>query len=597
MTFEIAFVLTVLVVALVFFVREWGPPDLVAIGLIIALVAGRILTPRDALRSFGNEALVTVGAMFVLSAALTRTGAVNFVGRRVLALGAGSEVRLLLSMMLAVALCSAFINNTPVAVIFLPIVLGLGEATGVRASKLLIPMSYATIVGGMSTVIGTSTNVLVSSMLPDLGMPRIAMFEPLPLALIGFVMTAVYMTTLGRRLLPNTTGVITSTRSPALLDYVTELVVAPGSPSIGKSLRDAVLAVQPEVRVLRVRRGRDALSADPRRLLAEGDVLVVKGEVNALLALRRSQRLRIAPELTLPGGEPRFKDVALAELLPVPASAALGERVRDLELGVHHGVQVLAVQRHGLHVRGKIGDLRLRFGDVLLVQVDAAGLPELKGSRDFVVVEGIADRVVLSHRASFALLVVALVVVVAVLQIEFLPISILAVAGAALMVVGRCLSMREAYRAIDLSILVLIGGTLALGQGMQDSGTAAWLATVLVGVVEPLGAVGVLSVIYLLANVLTALISNNAAAVLMLPIALSTAAQQGLDPRPFVMAVMFAASIDFSTPFGYQTNTFVYGPGGYRFADYVRVGGPLNLLWWGLATVAIPLLWPLRPSA
>ncbi len=594
MTLAIAFVLGLLFLALLFFVKQWLAPDVVALGLLVLLVLGRVLEPREAFRSFGNEALVTVAAMFVLSAGLIRTGAVSFVGRRLLALSGTSELMLLLSLMTTVALCSALINNTPVAVIFLPIVLGLSESSGIRASKLLIPMSYATVVGGMSTVIGTSTNVLVSSMLPDHGLQPIALFEPLPLTLAGFAMTLLYMALVGRHLLPERTPLTAGLRSGKIHDYVTEVVIPPGSPLVRQSLRQAILERAPGIQVLQLIRGEDILQPDPRRLLAERDALIVKGEVNALLTLHRSPGADLAPTLATPAMDARSKDVTLAELLVRPASGAIGERVRDLNLRSRHGIAVLAVQRHAVHIREKVGDLRLRFGDVLLVQADAEALDELKGSPDFIVVEGVHEQVVLSHRSWFALTVTAGVVLLAALQIPGLPISVLAVAGALLMVMGGCLGVRDAYRAIDLPILMLIGGTLALGQALDNSGAARWLASGIVDTLGTLGPVALLSGIYFLTNALTAVISNNAAAVLLLPIAVSTAAQSGLDPRPFVLAIMFGASIDFSTPFGYQTNTFVYGPGGYRFLDYVRVGGPLNLLWWALATVLIPLIWPLE---
>ena len=563
------------------------------------LVVGGALEPRAAFQAFGNEALVTVGAMFVLAGGLTRTGAVEFVGRRILAAGGKSEPRLLAVLMLAVALPSAFMNNTPLAVVFLPIVLGLSERTGIPGSKLLIPMSYATIVGGMCTLIGTSTNVLVTSRLSDpdvakYGVGTISMFEPLPLALAGIALTIAYMVLVGRRLLPRRTTVSSTVRGGKIHDYVTEVAIPRGSPFAGKTIRAGILEKAPGIRVLQLVRGEEILRLHQgEAVLEEGDSLLVKGEVNSLLVLERAQGVDVAPDLREPSVEMKPRDTTLAELIVRPASEAIGQRVRDVQLHARHGAVVLAVQRHGVHVREKVADLRLRFGDVLLVQADASALAGLADSPDFVVVESVGERVLAPHRARLALAVMLGVVVLAGLGFARLPISVLALVGAVVMVAGGCLNVRDAYRAIDLPLLVLMAGTIGLGTAMETSGAARWVASGVVAAVKPLGDVALLSAVYLMANVLTALVSNAAAALVMLPIALATAAEAHLSGKPFVMAVMFAASIDFSTPIGYQTNTFVYGAGGYRFGDYVRVGVPLNVLWWILATLAIPILWPL----
>jgi di/tricarboxylate transporter len=595
-TLEIAYVLLVAVVALALFGKNVFPAETIALGILVALVAGGALTPEQAFAAFGNEALATVCAMFVLSAALVRTGAVAFIGRRILAVGGKSEWRVLITVMLSAAACSSFINNTPVAVIFVPIVLGVAEVSGLHASKLLLPMSYATIVGGMSTIVGTSTNVLVSSMLPRFGFAPLDFFEPLPLALIGLALTVAYMTLVGRRFLPERDTLTSRVSGGEIREYVTELSIPDGSPLAGKSLREAVLERAPQALVLQVIRGEEILSPDPRRVLRAGDALIVKGDVNALLALQRRQGVELSSELAAPALEARPRNLTLVELLVRPASAAIGERVGELELRARHGAAVIAVQRAGIHLREKVADLRLRFGDVLLVEADAAALAHLHAAPEFIVLEGVNERVMLTHKAWMALTTIAAVVALAVVQVPVLPISVLAVSGALALLACGCIGVREAYRSVDLSIVFLIGGTIALGSALEASGAAELVARGIVRLVEPLGALAMLSAIYLIANATTALVSNTSAAVLMLPIAISTARQAGLDPTPFVIAVLFAASIDFSTPFGYQTNTFVYGPGGYRFLDYVRVGGPLNLMWWALATAAIPCFWPLSAA-
>jgi di/tricarboxylate transporter len=597
-SFEILFVLGLLAVALVLFVQERFPADGVAVGCVIALVVAGILTPKEAFGAFGNEALITVAALFVVAAGLIRTGAVDFLGRKILRYAKGSEAKTMIALMLAGAACSAFINNTPIVVVFLPIALSLAAATGTPASKLLMPLSFATIAGGMCTVIGTSTNVLVSAALPKYGMESLPLFTPLPLALIGLALTILYMATIGRKLLPSRTGVVTATSGGAIVDYVTELEATPGSPLLGQPIAELV-RIGRERGLTLVQIIRDEFIYDPSAhglRFEAGDVLVVQGDAAALHGLLRVEGLTLARELAHPDFTARGKEVTLAELLVRPPSTAIGERVRDLNLYSRHGVAVIAVQRHGLHIREKVGDLRLKIGDILLVMAEEPALKQLHEARNFLLIEGAQEQVKLPHKAGIAIAVTLGIIALAAFDLPQLPISILSVAGAAVLVLCGGLSTRDAYRALDLPVLVLIAGTICLGLAMESSGAAAWIAGGLVGAAAPLGDVGLLSIIYLITNVLTALISNNGSALLMLPIALATAEAGGMSPLPFILAIMFAASIDYSTPIGYQVNTIIYGPGGYRFADFVKVGGPLNLLWWILATVMIPVFWPLRPA-
>jgi len=598
MTFEIGFVLGLLAVALLLFVREDFPPDGVALGCMVALVVAGIITPKEAFGAFGNEALITVAALFVVAAGLIRTGAVDFLGRKILTFAKGSQAKTMIALMLTAAACSAFINNTPIVVVFLPIALSLGVATGTPASKLLMPLSFATIAGGMCTVIGTSTNVLVSAALPKYGMESLPLFTPLPLALIGLAMTVLYMSTIGRKLLPSRTGVVTATSGGAILDYVTELEATPGSPLLGMPIAELVrIGRERGLTLVQVIRGEYIYDPGTRGLTFEaGDVLVAQGDAASLHGLLRVDGLAIAAELANPEFKAHGKEVTLAELLIRPPSTAIGERVRDLNLYSRHGVAVIAVQRHGLHIREKVADLRLKIGDILLVMAEPAALKGLHEARNFLLIEGAQEQVKLPHKAGFAIAIALSIIAVASLDVKQLPISILSIAGAIAMILFGGLSTRDAYRALDLPVLVLIAGTICLGLAMESSGAAAWIAGGLVKTAAPLGDVGILSIIYLITNVLTALISNNGSALLMLPIGLATAEAGGMNALPFILAIMFAASIDYSTPIGYQVNTIIYGPGGYRFADFVKVGGPLNLLWWMLATLMIPVFWPLHTA-
>jgi di/tricarboxylate transporter len=583
------FVFAVAVAALVAFIKEWWSSDSTALLVLLALVAGGALSAREAFQAFGNEALVTVAAMFVLSGALTRTGAVERVGRAIERFGGTSEPRILFALMLACLTASAFINNTPIAVVFLPIVLGLAQRTGIAGSKFLTAFLRHHR-GGLFSVIGTSTNVLIAFELPKYGLASFPLFEPLPLAAIGAALTVAYMVLIGRRLLPSNTTVTSAGGAGRLSDYLTEITVQASSPLLGRPLAEALKARAPKARVLQVIRGEAILQpGTPGLTLEVGDTLLAKGDADTLLALRKTEDLGL---LGAAGLSARGRETALAELLVRPTSGAIGAKVGHLRLHSERGVAVLAVQRHGTHIREKVVDLALRLGDVLLVQGEAQALDRFRDSPDFVLLEGVAELVVVREKAWLALAVILAIIGVA--AFEVLPISMLAVAGCLVVVAGGCLTSREAYRAIDLPLLVLMAGTIGLGQALKDSGGAAFLAKHVVETAQPFGDTAVLSAIYLVTNLLTAFVSNAAAALMMLPLALAAATHAGMSPQPFVIAVMFAASIDFSTPIGYQTNTFVYGPGGYRFLDYVKVGGPLNLLWWLLATLLIPVFWPLR---
>lgn len=606
MTGPMLFVFVVALLALVAWVKAWWSADGTALLVLMVLVAGGAISARDAFNTFGNEALVTIAAMFVLSAALTRTGAVEVVGRAIVRVGGTSETRILVALMVACMLASAVINNTPIAVVFLPIVLGIAERTGIAPSRFLLPMSYATIVGGMLTMVGTSTNLLVSLELrrfqeapgsagtygrfAALDLEPLPFLAPLPLAAAGAVLTLAYLVTAGRRLLPHRCPVTAVARGEAP-GYLTEIRVEAGSPLVGQAPGPALAARVPQAHVLQVVRGESLLLPREAGLrLQAGDTLMVRGDADSLRELGRMGTLGVG---RAEGLQARRRQTTLAELLVRPTSGAIGATLGDLRLHALAGIAVLAVQRQGEHLREKIVGLELRLGDVLLVEAEPATLRALEGSPDFLLLEGTAEKVVVREKAWLAVAVLALIVPLGALGV--LPIGTLAVAGCVIVVAGGCLGPREAYRAIDLPLLVLMAGSLALGLALRNTGGAQWLAGGLVHVAQPLGDVAVLSAVYLATNLLTALVSNAAAALIMLPLGLETAVQSGMAPTPFVIAVMFAASIDFSTPIGYQTNTFVYGPGGYRFRDYLRVGGPLNLLWWLLATLMIPWLWPLRP--
>lgn len=595
MTGEMIIVLGVLLGALILWLTEWWPIDLVGICIPVALVAFGVLAPEQAVAGFASPALLTIASVFIVSAGLTRTGVITYVGNRLIALSRGDDRRLLLIVMLSIAIFSAFINNTAIVAMFLPLMLGIAQKFKLSPSKLLIPLSYASILGGTMSLIGTSTNLLVNGLMEAEGIRGIGMFEITPVGVVYAAIGITYLFFVGRLLLPDR-GTVTSYlqghRGGG--EYMTEVQVPEGSELIGRTVEEALQSAHPEVRLLQVIRG-EALFWPPldRVVIEAGDVFLLKGDVNQLLALYRQEGLELLPGLKAEAIRYAVKDMALAEVVIMPNSELIGRTLRDVQFRVHYGASVMALQRYGEHLRDELPGTRLRVGDVLLVMADREDIGRLRTYDEFLVLEGVEEVVVQEGKAPIALgLILGLVFFAAVTPV---PIMVLALAAAILTVVSGCLTMRQAYAALDLSVLVLIGGAMALGTAMDTSGAAAYLAEKVVGTMGAWGPQAVLAAVYLMTVLFTEMMSNAAAAVLMVPLAISIALGLGVDPRPFAIAVAFAGSAAFSTPIGYQTNTLVYGPGGYRFLDYTRVGLPLNLILWAVASVLIPYWWPLVP--
>ncbi len=589
---EMYIVLGILAAALILFASEVFSVDVVALLILLSLIGLGILSPDEAVRGFANPAVITIAAMFVLSAGLLRTGALSALAQKVMDYSQGKQLRFTVLLMVTVAVMSAFINNTPVVVIFLPLVLSLANQSNILPSKVLIPLSYGAILGGTCTLIGSSTNLLINSMAEEHGFPALGMFEFTRLGLVFVVVGITYIYFIGHRFLP-AHGTVTTYTTGRVKEFLTEVAVPADSPLLGSDVAEVVASFGEEVQVFQLIRGEVIFWPTFHDLkVQEGDAFLIKGEVNPIMSLLRSPKVTLAPGVTGPP-EPTAnqREMALAELVINPNSALLGSTLEEVRVPERYGVQVLAIQRHGAHLRKQLSQIRLRVGDVLLILGEEGPLSRLANYPDFIVLEEIRDVVVNQRKAWVALSVTGAVVVLAALKLQ--PIMVLALAGAVLMVITGCISARQAYRSVDKSILVLIAGTLSLGMAMEKSGAAEFLATRILDLTGWAGPIVVLSGFYLLTNLLTEIVSNNAAAAMMVPIALSTASALAVNPRAFLIAVLFGASASFSTPIGYQTNTFVYGPGGYSFKDFLRVGLPLNITLWLVATFLIPIFWPL----
>jgi di/tricarboxylate transporter len=607
MTWEIATIFVLVGFAMVQFIRERWPTDLTglvafAILLILSQIPGENSFPESGqlLRVFANAAPITVAAMFILTYALERTGAIS---RALGALEGVSNIGprgLLLIMMAGTAFVSAFINNTPVVVVGLPVAMHLAKRAGVSASIFLIPLSYAAVFGGSCTLVGTSTNILASGLLADSGHAPLGMFEigavGLPLALIGMA----YVVWFAPKLLPTRKTLTQDLDEGSISEYVVEATVQAKSPAIGKTLAEAGLGPRSGMRVIEVVRGEDP-SYEPLDTLRlrQGDQLVVAGAPSAVASILAMQGVSLQAEKGPAGELISAHEGHLAEAIIGPLSELTGRGLRDLNFRQRFGLVVLAIHRRGINLSRGFENVPLQPGDTLLVLGSENSIDQLRRSTDLMLLD--RTRIPTSaQRASAPLVFGTLATVILVASFELVPIEVASLVGCAFLMVTGTIKPRQAYKSIDWSLMFLIYSTLALGLAMESTGTARLIAENLAFgatafVAEAWKPLVLLATIYLLTMVITEVLSNNATVVLMMPIALGLAAQLGLDARPFAIAITLASSAAFATPIGYQTNTYVYSAGGYRFGDFMRIGAPLNFLYFAGAMAIIPLIWPFRP--
>lgn len=597
MTFEMLFVFGVIVLAVGLFVTEALRVDLTAVLVMAILLASGVVSPEEGIAGFSNQATVTVAAMFVLSGALTRTGAVSAVGGLLSDLFGRSFWLGVVSMMVFAGVVSAFINNTAAVAILLPTVVEAARATDLPPTKLLIPLSFASIFGGVMTLIGTSTNILVSSIAADHGAAAFGMFEMTPLGAIFLVVGLAYMLSVGIPLLPSR-GSEDLEKEYEMRDYLTEITVEPDSALIGKNLRDSPLHRDLDIDVLSVRRENDTFPVPgPDFTLEEDDVLQVRCDLEDLrrLQTRESVRVRLKPEKELTEAEPEDAEaeaVELVEAVVAPGSRLAGQSIESSRFRAELGATVLAVRHREQLLHEDLAATELAPGDALLLSVRRDRLENLRRSEAFVLVSEVAVPEIRPKKILVAMPVLVAVVLLA--AFEILPIVVSAIAGCVVLMLTRVLTPEEAYQSIDWKVIFLLAGVLTLGSALETTGGAQFLADRLVGFANPWGPIAVVSAFYLLTSFLTEALSNNASAALLAPLAIATAESLGLDSRPFLMAVAFAASASFMTPVGYQTNTMVMSTGQYKFVDFFKVGAPLNFIYWMLATFLIPWIWPLQ---
>lgn len=586
MSLDQIIVLAITIGALVLFVSERFRPEVVAIAVACALAVAGVIDSRTAISGFASEATVAVGAMFVLSAGLDRSGALAVV---VLVLEKLARFRWLMKagVMSIAGTISAFVNNTAVVAVLLPVVLRAAGARGYSPSRYLIPLSYASQFGGVCTLIGTSTNLLVNGLAISAGLPGFTLFEFASLGVIMFAIGMTYVLTVGYWLLPDR-GPGNRQEPFEMDDFVTEVLVT-GVPAAGRMVNELGLQKLGLTTMDLIRGPRRYWRPEDLRVEA-GDVLRVSGAARDLTDRELGAGLVLRPEHTVDAGPGTEVDRRRVESLVPPGSPLIGQTPRELLMAERYHAVLLAVRRHGSPLTDRLGDAPLESGDVLLLVATRDGAAELRAERGLVVLRE-SDQAPRRRTLPWPPLLIA-ASVISVAALGWLPIHIAALIGCIGLVAIRTLSSEEAVRAVDWRVLLLIAGMLPLGIAMQESGLAQSLVKGLLdltGVESPAIAV---SLLYLMTAILTEFMSNNAAAVLMVPIGLSLAEHFGVDWKPFLVAVAFAASTAFATPVGYQTNTMVYNAGNYRFIDFVRIGTPLNVVFWIAASLLIPKFFP-----
>ena len=583
--------LGVVVAALVCFIAEWLPVDITALCVAVILIVLGLVTPDEGIAGFGNSATITVMAMFILSAGITRTGVVQIFRDLLLRWGGKSITRQILVMGLLVGPISGFINNTAVVAIFLPIIEDWCNKRGVSPSKLLMPLSFVTILGGMITVIGTSTNVLASGVAKDLGYEEFSLFQFTKLGIFTFLIGLAYMAFIAPRLLPNRRNLNNDIVSEdyGLEDYVTEVIVKPNSKLIGKTARSAQLRRDFSIDILEIIRDGERLPQPiGNHQILTDDLLMVRGKTEDVLKIRTEQDLDLLPDIKFNSQnleqELSSANEGVAEVLILSNSRLIGTTLKNLKFRQRYNLTVLAIRRVESLIRDRLNNTSLRFGDLLLVQGDKQSLLGLQTTRELLVIEQKEPEAIRRDKAWIAISIILGVILLA--AFDILPILVSALAGVVLMIITGVLKPGELYGAVRWDVIFLLAGLIPLGTAMENSGATQWLADNLMAVGGNLNGYWILLFFFVVTSLLTEILSNNASVVLLIPIAVKVAESLDLNPVAMMFAVTFAASNSFMTPIGYQTNTMVYSPGGYKFSDFFRVGAPLNLL----MAIVTPLL-------
>jgi di/tricarboxylate transporter len=609
MTLPIFLTLAVILITLIAFIREWAAPDVIALTVLCLVVALGLVDFAKMTDVFKNEAPLTIAALFVIGGCLEKSGAVDHIGRALRDRLSGNTRAAILAFSVITAFFSAWMNNTAIVAIMLPVTLGFARSKNIAASRLLMPLSYASILGGCSTLIGTSTNILVNGTLREMGIKQMTMFELAPLGIPLAIVGIAYLTIFGPKMIPARSSITGTLEIDSRTSPLYHLLIGEKSNLVGKPLSETPLADRAlGIHIMEVRR-RGA------RLMLPLSKIVVEKNDRFLVAIHRRRGGAAKPDTlfeTIGAQVLSTVDGIVTELVVRDESSLLGRTLAAADFRQNYNCVVLALHRNGINITSRIAEISLDVGDTLLVITALNNLDALEATRDFILTDSPEDlpeedhvKKVTPHVViSWAVLIG--VVLTATLTdvfhgffpaIPVIPIYYAAIVGALLLLWLRIITPREAYTSIDWQVLLMLYGLLGLGMAMKDTGTAEWLAQGMVRLAEQFVSpqnlpIVLLWLVFLLTICLTEVLSNNATAVMLVPIVFTLAQEIGVSPRPFLMAVTVAASTAFALPMGYQTHMMVYGPGGYKFADFLKVGIPLNLICWVVSCLLIPVIWP-----
>lgn len=588
--------LAVIVVAVILFISEKLSIDLVALLIILSLVLTGVISAEEGIEGFSNPATLTVAFMFVISAAILKTGSLQYVAVQLTKTFRNHYQRGVILLMLVVSGVSAFINNTPVVAVMIPVTTQIAKNANRAASKLLIPVSYASIFGGTCTAIGTSTNLMVSGIAEQNGLEPFSMFDLTPMGLVFVLFGSLFMIFIGQRILPNRTTSQEDELEDSLIDYLAEIEILPDSELAHQTILSSPLVKELDMEILELRRNGAVMSlpqGDTEMLV--NDVLKIRCNVEKIRQIKDQLKVRLMPFSDDDEGEEFTERSSLVELV-IPTNSALeGKTLRAFDFRRRFRAAPLAIRQREEVLRDKLQDVVLKAGDVILVEMKNHFLEQWRSSNrnentPFIILseQGIES----FDKKRFWIVLAVIFGVVITASTGIFPIVFSTMLGVVILVLTGCLSMKEVYRSIQWPIVFLLAGALSLGVAMERSGLAAAAANTLVMNLSDWGPLVILSGLYLFTSLLTETMSNNATAALVAPIAIATAHQLGVSPMPFLMATTFAASASFMTPIGYQTNTMIYAAGGYRFKDFFKVGVWLNILFWLLSTLLIPFFFP-----
>lgn len=595
MTLDIALTLLIILGALILFATEKLRVDVVALLVLISVGVLGLIPAKELFSGFSNSAVITVWAVYMVSGGLFKTGVANAMGSGILKIAGNKEPRLIATIMLTVGVLSAFMNNVGATAMLLPAVVGISRLTKVAVSKMLIPLAFASLLGGAMTLIGTPANILATGILAERGLPTFRFFEFAPMGIVVLVTGILYMVLIGRRLLPVREGALGREDVYNIRDYVTEVRVSPESSLIGKTLLESRLGQDFDLTVLALQRENGNQPRLRRDIVIQiGDMLVVESSASDLMAARQSLGLTVEAERNFDLESLERGDVQLIEATLAPRSHIVGRSLRDVRFRDRYGFTALAISRQGEVITERLRDVPLKFGDALLLQGPPRRVKQLQEGENFLVLEPIETEQFRRNKAPIA--VAALVLAIGLAIFAGMAISLAMVIAAVIMILAGALRIEEAYESVDWRTVFLVAGMLPLGLAMELTGTARLLADVILGVFGPFGALATLAGIYLLAAIITQPMSNAAAIVLIVPIALDTAAGMGANYKTFTMAVVIGAATSFLSPVGHKANVLVFGPGGYKFTDYARVGAILTILLLIVSMIFLPIFWPLFPE-